>query len=119
MVWDGKEITGIDMVATGKHFTKILNESGFTDRELSAIMGLSVQSINKWRHGHNLPDIENLFILSRLLGMKVDDLLVPQAEIDNDVGVEDDSTSFSLRMKTYYKLLASRCLKYVSFSTVS
>ena len=107
MVWDGKEITGIDMVATGKHITKVLNNSKYSDRELSEIMGLSVQSINKWRHGRNLPDIENLFILSRLLDMKVDDLLVPQEEIDKDVGVEEDSTSFELRMLAYYRLLAS------------
>jgi len=35
----------------------------------------------EWRHGHNLPDIENLYILSRLLGKKVDDFLVPVAPV--------------------------------------
>ena len=107
MVFDGRELAGIDMMATGKRITKILNESGLSDRELSEIMGLSVQSINKWRHGHNLPDIENLFILSRIVGMKVDDFLVPQIQIYCDVGVESDSTSLVRRLMIYYKYITN------------
>ena len=55
-------ITGLDMKATGDQISKLINESGLNDKQLGEIMNLSVQSINKWRHGHNLPDIENLFI---------------------------------------------------------
>ncbi|MGN0438327.1 MAG: helix-turn-helix domain-containing protein [Lachnospiraceae bacterium] len=77
MIWNGMNISGIDMVATGKKISRLIDESGLTDKKLGEIMGLSVQSINKWRHGRNLPDIENLFILSRILGIKVDDFLVP------------------------------------------
>jgi transcriptional regulator with XRE-family HTH domain len=77
MIWNGMNISGIDMDATGKKISKLIDESGLSDKELGGIMGLSVQSINKWRHGHNLPDIENLFLLSRILGIKVDDFLVP------------------------------------------
>ena len=72
-------ITGLDMKATGDQISKLINESGLNDKQLGEIMNLSVQSINKWRHGHNLPDIENLFILSRILGKRVDDFLVPLA----------------------------------------
>ena len=77
MIWNGMNISGIDLDATGKKISKLIDESGLSDKELGGIMGLSVQSINKWRHGHNLPDIENLFLLSRILGIKVDDFLVP------------------------------------------
>jgi len=77
MVWNGMNISGIDMDATSKKISQMIDESGLTDKELGEIMGLSVQSINKWRHGHNLPDIENLFFLSRIFGIKVDDFLIP------------------------------------------
>lgn len=70
---------GLDMNATGAQISKLINESGLNDKQLGEIMHLSVQSINKWRHGHNLPDIENMFILSRILGKRVDDFLVPMA----------------------------------------
>ena len=51
---------GLDMKATGAQISKLINESGLNDKQLGEIMNLSVQSINKWRHGHNLPDIENI-----------------------------------------------------------
>jgi len=72
-------ISGLDMEATIRKVSKEINKSGLSDKELGGIMGLSVQSINKWRHGHNLPDIENMFILSRILGKRVDVFLVPMA----------------------------------------
>ena len=77
MVWRDMSISGLDMEATIRKVSKEINKSGLSDKELGGIMGLSVQSINKWRHGHNLPDIENMFILGRILGIKVDDFLVP------------------------------------------
>ena len=77
MVWRDMSISGLDMEGTIRKVSKEINKSGLSDKELGGIMGLSVQSINKWRHGHNLPDIENMFILSRILGIKVDDFLVP------------------------------------------
>lgn len=67
---------GLDLEATGRRISRYIDESGLRDKELGARMRLSVQSINKWRHGHCLPDIENLFILSRILGVRVDDFLV-------------------------------------------
>ena len=70
---------GLNVSATGNRIGQFINESGLCDKEIGAQMGLTVQSINKWRHGRSLPDIENLFILSRILGKKVDDFLVPVA----------------------------------------
>lgn len=96
MVWNGMNISGIDMDATGKKISKLIDESGLSDKELGGIMGLSVQSINKWRHGHNLPDIENLFFLSRIFGIKVDDFLVPLViKPQFDVEFQPEAEGFS------------------------
>ena len=96
----GKTIHGIDMDATGKRIAKFIDNSGLTDKVLSNIMDLSVQSINKWRHGYCLPDMENIFILCQILGIGVEDVLVPRKEAA--CGFEDNVTfSFKRRIRSY------------------
>lgn len=117
MVINGNSVSGIDMDATGKKISKLIDESGLSDKELGGIMGLSVQSINKWRHGHNLPDIENLFFLSRIFGIKVDDFLVPivnkpQFEMEIQPEAEDRSASAIRRIWAYFTLLTGRHFNY-------
>ncbi len=98
-----KKCIGLDMNATAVQIGKLIDESGMNDKQLGRIMHLSVQSINKWRHGHNLPDIENMFILSRILGKNVDDLLVPlvpdqpRAEVKYEAGQDRDSALCCLK----------------------
>ncbi len=79
------------MIATCKRIGKMIDESNMNDKQLGTIMNLSVQAINKWRHAHVLPEIENMFILSRVLGRRVDDFLVPQATGQSEVEVEVES----------------------------
>lgn len=67
---------GLDMDATGKRISCLLEKSGLSNKEIGEMMNLSVQAISKWRNGRNIPDIENLYILSRILGVKVDDFLI-------------------------------------------
>lgn len=117
MVWNGMNISGIDMDATGKKISKLIDESGLSDKELGGIMGLSVQSINKWRHGHNLPDIENMFFLSRIFGIKVDDFLVPlvikpQFEVEFQPEAEGFYASAIRRLWAYYIKLKEMYFNY-------
>lgn len=99
-----KTASGIDMVATGKRISQLMNKSGLTDKQLSGIMGVTVQAINKWRHGYSLPDIENLYILSRILGKRVDDFLIPQMlyEIEIDVVAASSAVASIHRLGEYY-----------------
>ena len=103
-----KKNIGLDMNATGAKISKLINESGLNDKQLGEIMNLSVQSINKWRHGHNLPDIENMFILSRILGRKVDDFLVPMASEQPVLNVEIESRQDPAGVLRYIKEYANR-----------
>ena len=87
------------------------------NKELGEIMGLSVQSINKWRHGHNLPDIENLSFLSRIFGIKVDDFLIPlvvkpQIEVKYEflTEVEGFSASAIRRLWAYFIRHKAKCI---------
>lgn len=83
MMQTKNEIVGLDMIATGNNIANLIDGSKYTDKDLSEILGITVQSINKWRHGKSLPDIENLFILSRILGVKIDDILISQKSADH------------------------------------
>ncbi len=67
-----------DMNATTKKVSNLITESGLSDKEIAEAMGLKAQTINKWRHGNGFPDVENLFMLSRILGIQVDDFFVIQ-----------------------------------------
>ena len=96
---------GLDMVATGARIGKLIDDSGLNDRKLSEMMNLSVQSVNKWRHGRCIPDIENILILSRILGKTIDEFLVPLSaeniivETKPDTGTDFDS--MLCRLKEY------------------
>ena len=79
-----KEIYGINMEATGKRIACFIDDSGLSDKEIGSIMGLTVQSVNKWRHARSIPDIENLYILSRILGVKIDDFIVPRKQPEKE-----------------------------------
>lgn len=108
MVWRDMCIYGLNMEATIRKVSKEINKSGLSDKELGGIMGLSVQSINKWRHGHNLPDIENMFILSRILGIKVDDFLVPLSVSHRMIKGENETRQDSVSMLFCLREYAAR-----------
>lgn len=69
-----------DMVATTQRISSLISDSGKSDKELGDQMGLTAQTINKWRHGNGIPDTENLFMLSRILGIQMDDFFVIRTE---------------------------------------
>ena len=67
---------GIDLDATCRRIACFIRVSRYSDKQLASILRTSVQSVNKWRHAHNLPDIDNMFVLSRVLGISLDDLII-------------------------------------------
>ena len=109
-----------NMPATMIRLGKLIDESGCTDKELGRLMGLSVQSVNKWRHGYSFPDIENLYTLSKILGVCVDDIFVPEnglleGELSGNCR-RNDKYGKKLRIMAYYWmmkgfLISHRCRK--------
>lgn len=67
----------IDLEATGKKIKENMERKGLTPKDVQKELGLTVyQSVYHWIHGRNLPTIDNLVVLSRLFGCRIDDLLV-------------------------------------------
>ena len=67
----------IDLAETGRRIERQRRRAGLTVRDLQAYFGFEYpQAIYKWQHGECLPTVDNLLALSRILHVKMEDLLV-------------------------------------------
>lgn len=71
----------IDMAATGRNITNLRKAHGLSVRDLQQYFGFDEpQAIYKWQRGQSLPSVDNLFALSTLLAVPMNDILVPAHE---------------------------------------
>lgn len=69
----------IDMKRTGRKLKIMLSKAGYNVKFLQEYLHLSCpQSIYRWFKGKTLPSIDNLYALSSLLGVHMEDLIVLQ-----------------------------------------
>lgn len=70
----------IDPVATGANIARLRQERGLTVRDLQHFFGFEEpQAIYKWQRGQSLPSIDNLYALSELFHISMNDILVPSS----------------------------------------
>lgn len=68
----------IDPVATGANIVRLRKERSLTVRDLQTYFGFEEpQAIYKWQRGQSLPSVDNLYALSVLFGVTMDEILVP------------------------------------------
>ncbi len=68
----------IDLAATGANITRLRKEKGLTVRDMQAYFGFEEpQAIYKWQSGKSLPSVDNLYALGALLGVPMEEILVP------------------------------------------
>jgi len=68
----------IDPVATGENIVRLRKDRGLTVRDLQDYFGFEEpQAIYKWQRGKSLPTVDNLYALSALLDVSMDEILVP------------------------------------------
>lgn len=70
---------GLNLEATKKKVCELINAKGLKDKAIAEKLGITPQAVNKWRHKGTFFVLENLYVLSGLLGVSVDELLVPIA----------------------------------------
>lgn len=91
----------IDMVRTGMLLKHKINMSGYSVSEIQRKLNLSCpQPIYRWFKGQILPSLDNLYVLSGLLKVHVDELIIP-----NGIFTECDKVSLYKRYKEYKKNL--------------
>lgn len=95
----------IDMQRTGRKLKKMIEAAGYTPRMIQDYLHLScVQPIYRWYKGQILPSVDNLFMLSELLDVHMEELLVkknvPLLIYEIEQGAFQD---LQKRLSTYYK----------------
>ena len=66
----------IDAAATGRNLRRLQLEKGYSVKELQEYLGLSCpQGIYYWQQGTTLPSTDNLYALSKLWGISINDIL--------------------------------------------
>ena len=67
----------IDLPATGANIRRLRQAKGLSVRELQQFFGFEEpQAIYKWQRGQSLPTVDNLYALSTLLDVPMNDILV-------------------------------------------
>ncbi len=67
----------IDMTATGLKIKEIIKNKGMTVKDVALTFGFaSPYPVYKWINGKSLPALDNLVILAKVTGTKIDDLIV-------------------------------------------
>ena len=71
----------IDLVKTGKNIERLLAERGLTAKDVQQRLGFAERRpVYFWLAGKNLPSIDNLFILTEMLQVPIDEILIAKDE---------------------------------------
>jgi len=74
---NSKPFPVIDPIATGENIVRLRKERGLSVRDLQTFFGFEEpQAIYKWQRGQSLPSVDNLYALSTLLDVSMDEILV-------------------------------------------
>lgn len=67
----------IDLQATGKNILRLRQEKGLSVRDVQSYFHFEEpRAIYKWQSGQSLPTVDNLYALSRLLNVSMEEILV-------------------------------------------
>ena len=76
-----KKFPVIDMRATGTRIKEIRSSQNFTVQEISEYMGFeNPQAVYKWQRGEALPTVDNLFALSKLFDVPMEEIICEKEE---------------------------------------
>ena len=82
----------IDMAATGRNIARLRASHGYTIADLQKFFGFTApQAIYKWQRGEALPSTDNLYALSCLLGVPMNEILIPTSPNEPDPESHDPS----------------------------
>ena len=87
----------IDPAATGRNIQRLRKANGLSVRDLQSYFGFEdPQAIYRWQWGRSLPSVDNLYALSILLHVSMNEILVPQPSIPNIKEKTADMAVFSV-----------------------
>ena len=80
----------LDLEATGVKIKTLMKQRGITPRQLQIILDFPyVQTVYNWFAGKNMPTLDNLVVLAKVLSVNMDDIIVTRmVEVDITESVE-------------------------------
>ncbi len=72
----------LDPAATGDRIHELRKANNLRISDVCDALDVSAQAYSKWHKGECLPSVDNLFALSALFHVRVDDILVGSEERD-------------------------------------
>ena len=95
----------IDKRKTGIQLRKLMDEKGLSVKDVQQYLGLgSVQSVYHWLNGISLPSVDNLYALSELFQVSIDEMLCGNRKRQ----VYQPKTPQEKRLYAYYVELKQR-----------
>ena len=92
----------IDLKATGLNLARLWGEKGLTVRDVQAFFGFEhPQAVYKWQRGQSLPSVDNLYALSVLLGVHMDEIIVSSSDKTYITSEQQEKTCCSDHLYAY------------------
>ena len=66
----------MDPAQTGHFITYLRKEKQMTQKDLASLLGITDKAVSKWERGLSFPDVTLLPLLSKSLGVTVEELLL-------------------------------------------
>ena len=77
----------LDLEATGTKIKTLMKQRGITPRQLQLLLNFPyVQTVYNWFAGKNMPTLDNLVVLAKVLDVAMDDIVVTKMV---DVEIDD------------------------------
>lgn len=93
----------IDMERSGQRMKQMILEAGYDVKAIQNYLHLAYpQPVYRWFHGQVLPTVDHLFMLSKLLGVHMEEFLV-ESKKDSDL-CKNNHFAYE-RILLYYKYI--------------
>ena len=96
----------INLRETGVNLHRIMDKRGITPKDIKEFLNLgSIQTVYNWFNGLNMPTVDNLYALSQLLQVTIDEIICGNRKAivpEPIVIIENPRTR---RLYAYYKQL--------------
>ncbi len=95
----------INKQATGNKLHRLMESKSITARDIQEYLGLGcVQSVYRWLSGRSMPTIDNLYALSELFQVSIDDMICGDRKLKPVISGISDSQY--IRILKYYNKLS-------------
>ncbi len=75
------------MINLGQFIAKHRKDKGYTQQQVADLMGIAVKTISYVECGRNFPTLQNLFKLSELLDMSLDEFIFGYNRFDSSLNI--------------------------------